>query len=97
MGSRRGEYFYPNFAGVARSYNFYPFGHMEPGDGVVSAALGLGRTVTDGGATLRFCPTHPQVLPQLSQGEAFLNQSQRSFYAVDLNHPERGPGVVAGE
>ena len=93
VGTRHGDYFYPNFAGVARSHNYYPFGHMKPEDGVASAALGLGKTVVEGGPALRFCPTHPHILPQLADGEAFLNASQRTFFAVDLRQPERGPGV----
>ncbi|MFH1746147.1 MAG: PEP/pyruvate-binding domain-containing protein [Planctomycetota bacterium] len=97
VGSRYRNHYYPNFAGMARSYNFYPFGHMQPEHGVVSVALGLGKMVMEGGAALRFCPTHPQVLPQLSLGEAFLNQSQRTFFAVDMNHPERGPDANEDE
>lgn len=92
VGSRHGHHFYPNFAGVARSYNFYPFGHMRPEEGVASVALGLGTMVADGGEALRFCPVHPHVLPQLAMGEEFLNQSQRGFFALDLSHPDCGPG-----
>ena len=91
VGSHRGDYYYPNFAGVARSYNYYPFGHMTPEDGVATVALGLGNLVVEGGPSLRFCPAHPQILPQLSQGEQFLNESQRAFYALDLSQPEHGP------
>ncbi|MGD8450758.1 MAG: PEP/pyruvate-binding domain-containing protein [Phycisphaerae bacterium] len=93
VGTRHENCFYPSCAGVARSYNFYTFGHMQPEDGVALVALGLGKTVVDGGKSLRFCPTHPQVLPQLSGGKAFLDESQRTFYAVDLREPERGPTV----
>lgn len=84
VGARHGDCFYPNFAGVARSYNYYPFGAMRPEDGVASVALGLGKTVVDGGQALRFCPKHPHVLPQLADSEEFLNQSQRTFYAIDV-------------
>jgi len=84
VGSRHGDYHYPDFAGAARSYNYYPFGAMRPEDGVAGVALGLGQTVMEGGQALRFCPAFPQVLPQLSDSEEFLNQSQRTFYALDL-------------
>jgi hypothetical protein len=57
---------------------------------VALVALGLGKTVVDGEAALRFSPTHPQVLPQLALGEKYLNQSQRTFYAVDMAHPDGG-------
>ncbi|MBU0641200.1 MAG: histidine kinase [Planctomycetes bacterium] len=85
VGRQRGDHFYPSFAGAARSYNYYPFGHMKPEEGVASVALGLGMTVVEGGEALRFCPTHPQVLPQLADGAKFINQSQRGFYAIDLS------------
>ena len=88
VGARHGEYFYPNFAGVARSYNYYPFGEMRPEEGIALVALGLGKTVVDGEAALRFSPAHPQVQPQLALGEEFLKQSQRTFYAIDLMHPD---------
>ena len=93
VGARRMNHYYPNFAGVARSYNYYPFGHMKPEDGAASVALGLGKMVVDGEVGLRFSPAHPQVLPQLALGEKFLNESQRTFYAIDLNHPDRGAGA----
>lgn len=88
VGSFHGRYFYPNFAGVLRSYNFYPFGQMKPEEGIACVALGLGKQVVEGGEALRFCPAHPQVLPQLGNGRLFINQSQRGFYALDLNDAE---------
>jgi CheY-like chemotaxis protein len=84
VGTRHGDYHYPSFSGVARSYNYYPFGVMRPEDGVAGVALGLGKTVVDGGPALRFCPAHSQVLPQMADGEDFMNQSQRTFFAIDL-------------
>ena len=72
VGSRHGSRFYPNFAGVARSHNFYPTGPLAAEDGVVAVALGLGRTVVDGGRALSFCPKHPRHLLHFStvQGHA---------------------------
>lgn len=84
VGARRGDYFYPDFSGVVRSYNFYPVGAAKPDDGVAMVALGLGEMVVQGGAILRFCPAYPEVLPQMALGEAFLDQSQREFLALDL-------------
>ncbi|MCK4341948.1 MAG: histidine kinase [Phycisphaerae bacterium] len=89
VGARHGEAYYPNFSGVARSYNYYPFEPMQPEDGVAIVALGLGKTVVDGGQALRFCPKLPQVLPQMGAGEEFINQSQRTFYAIDLSDRQR--------
>ena len=85
VGNRHEDVFYPCFAGVVRSYNFYPFGeHMKPEDGVAEVALGLGEEVVGGDAALRFCPRYPHVLPQLADGDAFIDQSQRHLYALDL-------------
>lgn len=84
VGARRGDFFYPDFSGVVRSYNFYPFGAAKPEDGVAMVALGLGEMVVQGGAILRFSPNHPKVLPQMGLGEGFLDQSQREFLALDL-------------
>lgn len=84
VGAQRDDYFYPDFSGVVRSYNFYPFGPAKPEDGVAMVALGLGEMVVQGGAILRFCPAYPKVLPQMGLGEAFLDQSQREFMAIDL-------------
>lgn len=84
VGARYGDYYYPSFAGVACSYNFYPFGDMQPDEGVAHVVLGLGALVMEGGEALRFCPTQPQVLPQLASVREFLDLSQRGFYALDL-------------
>lgn len=89
VGARHGGGWYPDFSGVARSYNYYPFDPMRPEDGVASVALGLGKTVVDGGQALRFCPALPQVLPQMATGEEFINQSQRTFYGIDVSDPRR--------
>ncbi len=90
VGNRVENYFYPTFAGVVRSYNFYPFGHMKPEEGVANVALGLGKTVVEGGESLRFCPYHPRVLPQLDNARSFLRESQRKFYAIDLGRVASG-------
>lgn len=93
MGQRYGDLFYPTVAGVAQSHNYYPFGRMRPEDGCATIALGLGKTVVDGGSALRFCPKHPQVLPQFSRVEDILRHSQRFSYALRMgggHAPEAG-------
>jgi hypothetical protein len=47
-------------------------------------ALGLGRTVVDGGNCMRFCPRYPQHLVQFSSVADVLENSQRSFWALSL-------------
>ena len=86
-GCRHDDYVYPDFAGVARSYDFYPIKGMKPEDGVASVALGLGRTVVDGGRCVRFSPAQPRRLYQFSSTGDYLKNSQREFYALDLSRP----------
>lgn len=92
-GGRYGDYIYPNLAGVARSYDFYPVKGMKAEDGIASVALGLGRMVVEGGRVVRFSPAHPNRLFQFSSTRAYLNNAQREFYALDLSReaPVRDP------
>jgi len=83
-GHQYGDYFYPGLSGTAQSVNFYPFSHMAAEDGVVHLALGLGRTVAEGGKSLRFCPRHPRITPQLSTAKDFLTHTQDRFYALKI-------------
>lgn len=83
-GTLNGGFFYPAIAGVAQSYNFYPVSHMRSEEGIVHLAMGLGKTVVEGGASLRFSPSHPQLLPQFSTVEDILENAQRSFYALKI-------------
>jgi hypothetical protein len=90
-GTRHADRFYPDFSGVAKSYNFYPYQPARPEDGIVSAALGLGKMVVDGGNTVRFCARYPTDLIQFYSTEESLNTSQREFYALELNtHSDSG-------
>ena len=84
VGAGHGTRFYPDFAGVARSHNFYPTPPAKSDDGVVAVALGLGKTVVDGGRSVRFCPRFPHHLPQGSTVQRNLKGAQRDFYAIDL-------------
>jgi CheY-like chemotaxis protein len=77
--------FYPDFSGVAKSYNFYPLPAQESSDGIASVALGLGKTVVEGGNTVRFNPKFPDDLIQFYSVEETLNNSQKGFYALQLN------------
>lgn len=83
-GARFGEYYYPAMSGVVQSYNYYPISPLKPEDGVAHIALGLGKTVVDGEAALRFSPKHPQFLPGYSSVEEILGNSQRRFYALKM-------------
>ena len=85
VGRAHEERFYPDFSGVARSYNFYPHPPQRPSDGIVSLALGLGKTVVDGGNAVRFSPRYPTDLIQFYSVRETLNNSQRTFFALDLD------------
>jgi len=85
VGMTYGNRFYPDFSGVAKSYNFYPSGPQNSTDGIASVALGLGKTVVEGGVALKFCPKYPKLLPQFSSVEETLKNSQQEFYALILD------------
>ena len=93
VGAPHGGRFYPDFSGVARSYNFYPVPPMQFRDGIAAVALGLGRAVVDGGKCLSFCPRYPRHILQFSSVEDILSNSQSEFWALELNEAERGEGV----
>lgn len=85
VGNSYRTHYYPNFSGVARSINLYPFGGAKPEDGIVNLALGLGKTIVDGGVSLKFCPKYPEVLPQFMTIDDMLKCSQKDFFAIDLS------------
>jgi hypothetical protein len=91
VGALHGDRFYPSFAGVARSHNFYPTAPLVASDGVATVALGLGRTVVDGGVALSFCPKSPQNLLHFSTVDDMLANSQREFIALDMEGGAGGP------
>jgi len=91
VGRQHEHYFYPDFAGVGHSTDFYPPNGIQPEDGVVCAALGLGRVVVEGGQTLRFNPHRPGRLQQFGTIDDWLKGSQREFKAVDLSQAHVDP------
>lgn len=83
-GSEHEGLYYPMLSGVARSVNFYPIGNEKPEDGIVNLAFGLGKTVVDGGNSLRFSPKFPKKILQLSDPKLALRDTQKLMYALDL-------------
>ena len=94
VGNVHGPRFYPDFSGVVRSHNFYPIEPMTFSDGIAAVALGLGRTVVDGGKCMSFCPRYPRNLLQFSCVEDILANTQTEFCALELDGVphDAGPG-----
>lgn len=92
VGCKFEERYYPHFAGVARSHNFYPVGRAKPSDGVVDLAVGLGKTIVDGGLAWTYSPAYPRVMPPVGSPSELLKQSQTRFWAVNMGKaPEYDP------
>jgi hypothetical protein len=85
IGWQYGNRFYPTISGVARSINFYPIHPERPEDGIVNIAFGLGKYIVDGGQTLRFSPKYPRKVLQLSNPEMALRETQKTFFALNLD------------
>ena len=86
VGLRHQDRFYPDVAGVARSFNFYPIGRTKPEDGVVDLALGLGKTIVDGGRVWNYSPAFPSIAPPFTTTD-LLRNTQTNFWAVNMGKP----------
>ncbi len=86
VGTQYGDRYYPSFAGVGRSLNYYPINDEKAEDGVVDIAVGLGKYIVDGGRSLRFSPKHPNKVLQTSTLDLALRDTQTRFYALDLKN-----------
>jgi len=84
VGQRYYNRFYPNLSGVGRSYNFYPIGDAKPEDGIVSLALGLGKTIVDGGMAWSYSPEYPHISPPFNTINDQLKQTQNKFWAINM-------------
>ena len=89
VGGMHGDHYYPAISGVAQSHNYYPVSHMRPEEGIVQMAIGFGKTVVEGGTSLRFSPRYPEILPQFSTVDDMIANSQRFFYSLRMrDHDE---------
>ena len=86
-GETHDGYYYPSFAGVGRSLNYYPVGNEVPEEGVAEVAVGLGKYIVDGSRALRFSPAHPESVLQTSTLDLALRDTQTQFYALPANDP----------
>jgi pyruvate phosphate dikinase-like enzyme len=87
VGRRHGDRYYPDVAGVAKSYNFYPTGRARPEEGVVSLALGLGKSIVDGGVSWTYSPAHPRAPSPFASAHDLLENTQLQFWAVNMGPP----------
>lgn len=84
-GTAHGNDFYPMMSGVGRSLNSYPIGAEKASDGVLNVAFGLGRTVVDGGRSLRVDPLHPKKILQLSNLRLSQRDTQNEMFVLDMS------------
>jgi len=84
-GTQYDDVYFPTISGVARSINFYPIGEEKPNEGIVNIALGLGEYIVGGGKTLRFSPSHPTKVLQLSSTKTALKETQKYFFGLDMD------------
>lgn len=84
VGVMHADLYYPSFSGVGRSLNYYPLGQEKAEDGVVQVAIGLGKTIVEGGTALRFSPRHPSKVLQTSTLDLALRDTQTRMMALDM-------------
>lgn len=84
IGKKFNDRFYPELSGVARSHNYYAFGNADPQDGIVNLALGLGKTIVDGGFTWSYCPKYPKADPPFNSVSEMLKNTQTEFWSVNM-------------
>jgi len=82
IGTRHGDYWYPNISGVARSLNYYPIAGEDINDGVANISFGFGKSVVDNGSVFRFSPKNPKRPVHFLGKNQF--SSQTMFYGLDL-------------
>jgi len=83
VGEQYENVYYPHISGVSQSYNYYPYGYMQPEDGFAVIAVGLGTYVVEGEKAFRFSPKYPN-LENNTPKDQYLN-SQVEYFAVDLD------------
>ncbi len=97
VGERYNSRYYPTLSGVAKSFNYYPSGVARPEDGVVNLALGLGKTIVDGGKCWVYSPTRPTAAPPYGSTGELLDNSQLSFWAVNMGKPPAFDPILEAE
>jgi hypothetical protein len=97
IGKKYRTRFYPELAGVARSYNYYPMKPAKPEEGVVNLALGLGKTIVDGGISWAYSPAYPKAEPPCMSTPDMLVATQTNFWVVNMGEPPKYDPTNEGE
>jgi hypothetical protein len=84
VGETHGDLYYPVISGVAQSYNYYPCSGMKPEDGIVSLALGCGRSIVQGEQVYHYSPASPDMNPPYASPREYMKKSQSTFYALNM-------------
>ncbi|HWQ79832.1 MAG TPA: PEP/pyruvate-binding domain-containing protein [Anaerovoracaceae bacterium] len=84
VGEAHGDLFYPVISGVAQTWNYYPYSHMKPEQGIISLALGFGKVIVDGGRVYSFSPAYPKMNPPYASPREFMDNTQTTFYTLNL-------------
>ena len=88
VGKKYGKYYFPVISGVAQSYNYYPIANLKPEDGIVYLAFGLGRIIEESNRIKRVSPKAPLLDPMCVSPEQCVRNSQKYFYALNLDESE---------
>jgi hypothetical protein len=91
VGERFNNRYYPIVSGVIRTHNYYPTGPARHEDGVVTLALGLGKTIVDGGIAWNYSPRYPRHAPPYGSIHELLRNSQTRFWAVNMEAGQFDP------
>jgi hypothetical protein len=97
VGQRRYDLFYPSLSAVARSWNYYATGHVRPQDGVVDLALGLGKSIVDGGPVWSYSPARPSAPPPFNSLSDMMKNTQKRFWAVRMTRQDSHDPVQEDE
>ncbi|MDE7388085.1 MAG: PEP/pyruvate-binding domain-containing protein, partial [Muribaculaceae bacterium] len=84
VGVKHSGLYFPSFSGVGRSLNYYPLADEQATDGVAQVAVGLGKTIVEGGTSLRFSPRHPDRVLQTSTLDLALRDTQTRMLALEV-------------
>lgn len=89
VGSHHGNLYYPLFAGVAYSFNFYPWSSKtKKEDGVVRLVYGLGTKAVGRDFARVFSPSNPFIRPEGNIPEDIIRYSQHHFDALNMDTGE---------